>query len=171
LELPLAGRVNDFETSFLILYRSGLCLCQFFSRNNTAGILAISTTLFGLMYVPWLLIHPEDLLFPKGNEGQYPLFPNGVEGKYYLLYLHPESNAKFSDSGRVCTRLAPSLKAQDDSTMIPGQDVEGIGFARYWGSTVASLLFCSFRGLHLGDDDSTRGDLGDFLALPPWLAT
>ena len=49
------ARVNDFETSFLILFVLGLCLRQFFSRSNTAGLLAISTTLFGLMYVPWLL--------------------------------------------------------------------------------------------------------------------
>jgi hypothetical protein len=49
------ARVNDFETSFLILFVLGLCLCQFFSRSNTVGLLAISTTLFGLMYVPWLL--------------------------------------------------------------------------------------------------------------------
>src|SRR4051812_21388491 len=49
------ARVNDFETTFLILFVLGLCTRQFFSRSNTAGILAISTTLFGLMYVPWLL--------------------------------------------------------------------------------------------------------------------
>ena len=49
------ARVNDFETSFLILFVLGLCLRQFVSRSNTTGILAISTTLFGLMYVPWLL--------------------------------------------------------------------------------------------------------------------
>ena len=42
------ARVNDFETSFLILFVLGLCLRQFFSRSNTTGILAISTTLFGL---------------------------------------------------------------------------------------------------------------------------
>src|SRR5206468_9525325 len=70
------ARVNDFETSFLILFVLGLCLCQFFSRNNTAGILAISVTLFGLMYVPWLLNFIQKIYF----------FPKGVEGKYYLLY-------------------------------------------------------------------------------------
>ena len=32
------ARVNDFETSFLILFVLGLCLRQFFSRSNTAGI-------------------------------------------------------------------------------------------------------------------------------------
>ena len=41
------ARVNDFETSFLILFVLGLCVRQFVSRSNTTGILAISTTLFG----------------------------------------------------------------------------------------------------------------------------
>ena len=49
------SRVNDFETGFLILFVLGLCVRQFISKSSTAGILAISTTLFGLMYVPWLL--------------------------------------------------------------------------------------------------------------------
>jgi hypothetical protein len=51
-------------------------LRQFFSRTNTAGILAISTTLFGLMYVPWLLN-----FFQKIN-----FFP-AWHGHYYLLYF------------------------------------------------------------------------------------
>ena len=46
--------VNDFETGFLILFVLGLCVRQFVSKSNTAGLVAISTTLFGLMYVPWL---------------------------------------------------------------------------------------------------------------------
>ncbi len=41
--------VNDFETSFLIFFVLGLCIRQFLSKSNTAGILAISTTLFGLL--------------------------------------------------------------------------------------------------------------------------
>src|SRR5437867_2788081 len=45
-----ASRANDFETGFLIVFVLGLCIRQFLSRSNTAGILAISTTLFGLMY-------------------------------------------------------------------------------------------------------------------------
>src|SRR5437870_7025568 len=49
------AKANDFETSLLIIFVLGLCVRQFVSRSNTAGILAISTTLFGLMYVPWLL--------------------------------------------------------------------------------------------------------------------
>jgi len=46
------ARANDFETGFLILFVLGLCVRQFISKTNTTGILTISTTLFGLMYVP-----------------------------------------------------------------------------------------------------------------------
>ena len=49
------ARVNDFETSFLILFVLGLCLRQHMSRDNTSGLSAIAVTLLGLMYVPWLL--------------------------------------------------------------------------------------------------------------------
>ena len=80
------ARVNDFETSFLILFVLGLCLRQFFSRSKTSGILAISTTLFGLMYVPWLLNFIQKINF----------FP-GVDGHYYLLYFVVIT--KFSDTG------------------------------------------------------------------------
>ena len=63
------ARVNDFETSFLILFVLGLCLRQFFSRSNTTGILAISTTLFGLMYVSWLLNFIQKINFFPGIGG------------------------------------------------------------------------------------------------------
>ncbi len=49
------ARVNDFETSFLILFVLGLGLRQLFAKLNPDGLNAISVTLFGLMYVPWLL--------------------------------------------------------------------------------------------------------------------
>jgi phosphatidate cytidylyltransferase len=80
------ARVNDFETSFLILFVLGLCLRQFFARSTTAGILAISTTLFGLMYVPWLLNFIQKINF----------FPR-IEGHYYLLYFILIT--KLSDTG------------------------------------------------------------------------
>lgn len=80
------GKVNDFETSILIVFVLGLCVRQFVSRSNTAGILAISTTLFGLMYVPWLLNFIQKINF----------FP-GIDGRYYVLYFILVT--KFSDSG------------------------------------------------------------------------
>src|SRR5438876_4852741 len=70
------AKANDFETSLLIIFVLGLCVRQFFSRTNTAGMLAIATTLFGLMYVPWLLSFIQKInFFPKAN------------GTYYLLYF------------------------------------------------------------------------------------
>jgi len=129
------ARVNDFETSFLILFVLGLCLCQFFSRTNTAGILAISTTLFGLMYVPWLLNFIQKINF----------FPKGVEGHYYLLYF--VLITKFSDSGAYAVgsligkhKMIPRIS--------PGKTWEGFGGA-ILVSVLASLLFLHFAGQHL----------------------
>ena len=128
------ARVNDFETSFLILFVLGLCLRQFFSRSNTAGILAISTTLFGLMYVPWLLNFIQKINF----------FP-GVDGHYYLLYF--VLITKFSDTGAYAVgsligkhKMIPRIS--------PGKTWEGFGGAIAL-STLASLLFTHLLGHHM----------------------
>jgi phosphatidate cytidylyltransferase len=125
------ARVNDFETSFLILFVLGLCLRQFFSRSSTSGMVAISTTLFGLMYVPWLLNFIQKINF----------FP-GVDGHYYLLYF--VLITKFSDSGAYAVgsligkhKMIPRIS--------PGKTWEGFAGA-ILGSTVASLLFVHFLG-------------------------
>src|SRR6266403_1126668 len=125
------ARVNDFETSFLILFVLGLCLRQFFSRSNTAGILAISTTLFGLMYVPWLLNFIQKINF----------FP-GVDGHYYLLYF--VLITKFSDTGAYSVgsligkhKMIPRIS--------PGKTWEGFGGALVV-SVLASLLFVYYLG-------------------------
>ena len=86
------ARVNDFETSFLILFVLGLCVRQFISKTNTAGLTAIATTLFGLMYVPWLLNFIQKISyfpFPAGSPAD--------AGKYFLLYFILVT--KFSDMG------------------------------------------------------------------------
>src|SRR5215469_552927 len=128
------ARVNDFETSFLILFVLGLCLRQFFSRTNTAGILAVSTTLFGLMYVPWLL-----------NFIQKINFFIGVEGHYYLLYF--VLITKISDSGAYVVgslfgrhKMIPRIS--------PGKTWEGFAGALI-ASTLASVLFAHYLGSHL----------------------
>jgi len=125
------ARVNDFETSFLILFVLGLCLCQFFSRNSLSGIVAISTTLFGLMYVPWLLNFIQKINF----------FP-GVDGHYYLLYFVVIT--KFSDTGAY---LVGSLIGRHKMIprISPGKTWEG--FAGALGvSILVSLLFVKFLG-------------------------
>ena len=125
------ARVNDFETSFLILFVLGLCLRQFFSRSNTAGILAISTTLFGLMYVPWLLNFIQKINF----------FP-GVDGHYYLLYF--VLITKISDSGAY---VVGSLVGRHKMIprISPGKTWEGFAGAIV-ASTAASVLFVHWLG-------------------------
>lgn len=121
-------QVNDFETSFLILFVLGLCVVRFFSRSNTNGILAIATTLFGLMYVPWLLNFIQKINFFPGINGN---------GKYYVLYYIVVT--KFSDSGAYAVgsligrhKMIPRIS--------PGKTWEGFVGALVI-STGASLLF------------------------------
>lgn len=122
------ARVNDFETSFLILFVLGLCVRQFVSKSNTAGIIAISTTLFGLMYVPYLLNFVQKINF---------FFPRNEEGHYYLLYFVLVT--KFSDMGAYAVgsligkhKMIPRIS--------PGKTWEGFGGAIIV-STGASLVF------------------------------
>src|SRR5579859_7214619 len=135
------ARVNDFETSFLILFVLGLCLRQFFSRSNTAGMLAIATTLFGLMYVPWLL-----------NFIQKINFFLGVDGHYYLLYFVVIT--KFSDTGAY---LVGSLIGRHKMIprISPGKTWEGFAGAMA-GSILASVVFVYFAGDHLRGMNSTH---------------
>lgn len=125
------ARVNDFESSFLIAFVLGLCLCQFFSKNNPEGLLAISVTLFGLMYVPYLLNYMQKIIF----------FP-GVDGRLYLLYFLLIT--KFSDTGAYSLgsligrhKMIPRIS--------PGKTWEGFAGAIF-ASTLASVLFYYFLG-------------------------
>ncbi|MBI2950340.1 MAG: phosphatidate cytidylyltransferase [Verrucomicrobia bacterium] len=99
------AKANDFETSVLIVFVLGLCLRQLVSRTNSAGITAIATTLFGLMYVPWLLNFIQKIKF----------FPN-INAPHYVLYFILVT--KFSDLGayvvgsligkhKMCPRISP----------------------------------------------------------------
>lgn len=125
------SRVNDFETSILIVFVLGLCVRQFISRSNTAGILAISTTLFGLMYVPWLLNFIQKInFFPGINDN----------GKYYVLYFILVT--KFSDSGAYAVgsmigkhKMIPRIS--------PAKTWEGFGGA-IAVATGASLAYSHF---------------------------
>jgi phosphatidate cytidylyltransferase len=128
------AKANDFETGFLIFFVLGLCVRQFVSRHNTAGLLAISTTLLGLMYVPWLLNFIQKINF----------FP-GVDGRFYLIYFLVVT--KFSDTGAYLTgsvigrhKLIPRVS--------PGKTWEGFGGAILF-STLASLAFAHFAGHRL----------------------
>jgi phosphatidate cytidylyltransferase len=123
------AKANDFETSLLIIFVLGLCLLQFVSQSNTSGLLAISTTLFGLMYVPWLLNFVQKINF----------FPN-LDGKYYVLYFILVT--KFSDTGAYAVgsligkhKMIPRIS--------PSKTWEGFAGA-LTVSTLGSLLFAHF---------------------------
>jgi phosphatidate cytidylyltransferase len=129
------SRVNDFETSFFILFVLGLCIRQFVSRHTTTGIVAISTTLFGLMYVPWLLNFIQKINF----------FGRGVDGHFYVLYFVVVT--KLSDCGAYAVgsligkhKMIPRIS--------PGKTWEGFGGAIIV-STAASVIFAQVAGAHL----------------------
>jgi phosphatidate cytidylyltransferase len=123
------ARVNDFETGFIILFVLGLCVRQLVAKTNPAGIATIAVTLFGLMYVPWLLNFIQKINF----------FPN-VEGKYFLLYFVLVT--KFSDMGAY---LVGSLIGRHKMIprISPNKTWEGFGGAIFL-STAASLVFVYF---------------------------
>ena len=128
------ARVNDVETSFLILFVLGLSVRQLFDRLNPEGLSAISVTIFGLMYVPWLLNFIQKIFF----------FP-GVEGKYFLLYFILLT--KFSDMGAY---VVGSLigKHKMIPRISPGKTWEGFVGAIVV-STGASVVFVHFLGSHM----------------------
>ncbi len=130
----LPSKANDFETSVLVLFVLGLCVRQLVARNNPAGLTAVSTTLFGLLYVPWLLNFIQKITF----------FP-GIDGRFYVLYFIVVT--KFSDLGAYVTgsiigrhKMIPRIS--------PGKTWEGFGGALVI-STTASLVFANFAGAKL----------------------
>jgi phosphatidate cytidylyltransferase len=130
------ARANDFEIIVLILFVLGLCFRQFVSKSNTKGILAISTTLFGLLYVPWLLNFLQKIYFFPGI---------GDDGKFYVLYFILVT--KFSDTGAY---LVGSLIGRHKMIprISPGKTWEGFGGAIVV-STGASVLFAYLAGERL----------------------
>lgn len=127
----LPSKANDFETGILVVFVLGLCLRQFVARSNPAGLLAISTTLFGLMYVPWLL-----------NFVQKINFMPGADGRLFLIYFLVVT--KFSDMGAYATgsvfgrhKMIPRVS--------PGKTWEGFAGALIF-SVGASLLITSLAG-------------------------
>ncbi len=131
------ARVNDFETSFLILFVLGLCVRQFVSKTNAAGLTAIATTLFGLMYVPWLLNFIQKISFFP-----FPVGSSVDAGKYFLLYFILVT--KFSDMGAYAVgsligkhKMIPRIS--------PAKTWEGF-FGAIVVSTGASIAFVHFFG-------------------------
>jgi len=130
------ARVNDFETVFLILFVLGLCVRQFLSKSTASGITAIAVTLFGLMYVPWLLNFIQKINFFTGLGG---------DGKFYVFYFILVT--KFSDTGAY---VVGSLigKHKMIPRISPGKTWEGFAGAIVV-STGANLVFVHFFSSHM----------------------
>lgn len=130
------ARVNDFETSFLILFVLGLAVRLLVSGPTGQGLPAMAVSLLGLLYVPWLLNFIQKIHFFPGIEGL---------GRYYVLYFLVVT--KLSDTGAyivgsLCGRhkMAPRIS--------PGKTWEGFAGALLF-STGASLALAALLGSHL----------------------
>ncbi len=112
----------------LILFVCSGCACaNFLEEQHWAALSPISVTLFGLMYVAWLLNFIQKINFFHGLENN---------GKYYVLYFILVT--KFSDSGAYAVgsligkhKMIPRIS--------PGKTWEGFGGA-IAVSTGASVL-------------------------------
>jgi phosphatidate cytidylyltransferase len=130
------AKANDFATSIVVIFVLGLCLRQLFNRASTQGLTAVATTLFGLMYVPWLLNFIQNIrYFPRIDDG----------GPYYVLYFVLVT--KFSDTGAYVVgstfgrhKMIPRVS--------PGKTWEGF-FGALLFSLVASLGFSAWAGPRL----------------------
>ena len=131
------ARPNDFETGFVILFVLGLCVRQLASRSNTTGLVAIAITLFGLMYVPWLLNFIQKINF----------FPR-VDGRFYTLYFILVT--KFSDTGayvvgsligrhKMIPRISPGKTWEGFVGAIALSTVASVAFAHFFGSKMAGM--------------------------------
>lgn len=130
------ARVNDFETILVIAFVLGLCVRQFVAKDNSQGIVTMAVTLFGIMYVAWLLNFVQKIYF-----FQHPK----VEGAYYVVYFIVVT--KFSDMGAY---LVGSLigKHKMIPRVSPGKTWEGFGGAIVI-STGGSLLFAHLFRDHM----------------------
>jgi phosphatidate cytidylyltransferase len=122
------AKANDFEMSILIVLVLGLCLWQLFVPHRESGLLAMATTLFGLLYVPWLLNFIQKINYYPGIDGN---------GPFYVLFFILVT--KMSDTGAYVIgsligrhKMIPRIS--------PGKTWEGLGGAMLF-SLLGSLLF------------------------------
>ena len=128
------AKATDFETAILVIFVLGLCVRQFLAKENHKGIESISVTLFGLMYVPWLLNFIQMInYFPRAN------------GTLYMLYFIIVT--KFSDVGAYCVGSVIG-KHKMIPRISPGKTWEGFAGAIVI-STGASVAFAHFAGSKL----------------------
>lgn len=90
-----AGDADGLRGGRALSLCAGVVPAQFWSQQPGSGIVRISTTLLGLLYVPWLLGFIQKLHFFEDVNGV------NVDGNYYVLYFILVT--KFSDLGAYVT--------------------------------------------------------------------
>ncbi len=156
------AQANSYETNILIIFVLGLCVRQFVSRSNTMGILAISTTLFGLMYVPWLLNFVQKINY-------YP-FEDHRSGSYYIVYFI--AITKFSDLGayvigsligkhKMIPRISPGKTWEGFGGAVVVSTLVSVGFAYFAGSLLEGMTLK--HAVVLGVLLSTAAVIGDLI--------
>jgi phosphatidate cytidylyltransferase len=155
------AEANDFETSFLILFVLGLCVRQFISKSNPEAITAIATTLFGLMYVPWLLNFIQKINFYPGLSG---------DGRFYVLHFILVT--KFSDLGAYVTgslfgkhkmipRISPGKTWEGFAGAIVISTLISVGYMKIAGDKVPQLTL--LHAIVLGIILSSTAVIGDLI--------
>ncbi len=121
--------INDLEIGFLAIFILSLLARQFFSKANASGFVAISMTLLGFFYVPWLLNFIQKINY-------YPL----IDGPFYVLFFILVT--KCSDLGAY---VVGSLvgKHKMIPRVSPGKTWEGF-IGAVATSTLVSLIFAHF---------------------------
>jgi phosphatidate cytidylyltransferase len=140
----LQSRGGDFETAVLIVLVLGLCLRQFLSHRPGSGLARMATTLFGVMYVPWLLNYILKLQF-FGEVTGGDAVPVVINGNFYVLYFILVT--KCSDLGAYCVGSLIG-KHKMIPRVSPGKTWEGFGGAIVV-STGVSLTFAHFAASKL----------------------
>jgi len=125
------ARVNDFETSFLILFVLGFVPAAIRRGAATRRASSPSRHTFGLMYVPWLT-HPEDQFFSRTSE---------TTAKFYVLYFVIVTKS----ATRARTRRSLIGKHKMIPRISPGKNMGVFGGA-IAVSTAASLVVVHFLG-------------------------
>ncbi len=84
--------IHDFELLVLVLFLLTIFTRQMFRGKETDPLRAMSYTVFGLFYIPWLFSFLTKIIYLT------PRLENGMTtGQYYVLYL--VAVTKFSDMG------------------------------------------------------------------------
>ena len=149
----LTPKANYFSLFVLIVFILGVFVRQFPQKNNPQPIQTMACTIFGLLYVPWLLsfITLINFSFLPGPTTPEIWKEAQRDGRFFVLYLVLVT--KFSDVGAYVFGMTIG-KHKLIPRISPNKTWEGV-----FGGIVGSLL-ASYGGFYLMRAPLERNDLG-----------